>query len=131
MSTSYDCYTGFVPVRFCNSDVVKLVSTLRDIGYSKAEMSDDGARFPVIDGGDCDTPAIAYYFGTRLPPKWCNELVRRLVKEGKISLDFSWHYNSGDGYDEEENPVDWESTLRDCPTLILREVLAQRLENLH
>ena len=129
MSTSYESYDAFVPAQFCDSSVKRLVSKLLDYGYGGVGISDEGARFPVIDGGTCDSPSIAWYYQLRMAPEWCNELVRKLIKENKISLDFSYHYDSGGGYYEEEGLPDWEHTLLDCPTLILREILARRNES--
>ncbi len=140
MSTTYDVYTGFIPARFCDAQVMRMAKELEKSGEAKiligsAGFEDfTGVEFNVAEWLNYDT---GYYdtFTYSLPPKmgqeWREEWpsVDDLVRDNKISLVFLYHIDYGDdGQDRDDVSEDWESVLKDCPTLVLREFLAQRQE---
>lgn len=127
MSTSYNHYVAFIPTKF----VPEIGDEILRLCFGKQlEWSPEGVRFEV-EGyeeeweafEECDYDSDDKFFIIFMT------LMRDLIKNGKISLTFVCHIDLGaDGDYEEIAPVDWEARIENCPTLILRELLAKRLE---
>ena len=135
ISNFNDCYEAFIPNRFCDIQISTLISSLSSVEENAVWVEDDGVRFLVKDGTTCSPTIIKsdMYSVLDSVPKWFHELIGKMISENKISLQFICYYDSQPCYEEfDQNhlPVgDWENALRDCPTLILREILAQRIES--
>ena len=123
MGTRFEQYAAIIPSMFTSKSLVPPLSKfLIEQGLARNEENGD-IHFTVefdwsgyqIQDLPANTP-----FNT--------SLLEHLIDLGEICLIYEWSFDSGDNFDEEEvwDPV---SLAEKIPTLILREVLAKRLES--
>ncbi len=136
MSSSFARYNAIIPVLFIGMpEVQTLIGLLADTGVLEDRGGD--IHFEVED---CDGEALygdaSYYFPS-YESHWLDRstlpLLRRLVDTGKVCLVYSFAWSSGGGWEDDETrrapSMDtFLSLVERIPTLILQEILAQRLE---
>ncbi len=126
MSTSYNQYVAFIPA----SVVLEVGKDILHFCFGKdLEWSREGVTFKV-EGYEEEWEAFEEcdYNSDEKSHMIFMTLMRNLIRDGKISLTFLYHFDSGDDGDSWMDIPDWEGVLESCPTLVLRELLAKRLE---
>ena len=136
MSSSFARYNAIIPVLFIGMpEVQTLIGLLSDTGALEDKGGDIHFEVEDCDGealyGDASyyLPSVDSYGIDRstLP------LLRRLVDTGKVCLLYNFSWSSGGGWEDDETrkvpSMDiFLSLVEGIPTLILQEILAQRLE---
>lgn len=128
MSTSYNHYVAFIPTMFVREIGEEI---LRFCLGKKLEWSQEGVTFEVKgyeEEWEEFEEGEGNYNSDDKPHMIFMTLMRNLIRDGKISLTFLYHFDSGDDGDSWMDIPDWEGVLESCPTLVLRELLAKRLE---
>lgn len=126
MSSTFTRYGAVIPAMFVGIPEAKLLIAFlsekglmrkegQDVHFKVADCDDSGRYYldDLSDEGDDTSSDVA--------------LLQQLVDDGKICLIYESSSSSGD-MDPEEKAVDLVAFAETIPTLILREVLAKRLE---
>lgn len=126
MSSTFTQYAAIIPAMFVGLPEVQLLAAfLSARGLVQKEGGD--LHFRVTD---CDE-SERYYLddlpddGDDMPPEV--SLLQQLIDTGKVCLVYESSWNSG-GEDPMEEVPDVVALAETIPTLVLREILAKRLE---
>jgi|GEM_PF-5887152 len=126
MSSTFTRYGAVIPATFVGiPEAQRLIAFLSEKGLMRKEGQD--VHFKVAD---CDE-SERYYLddlpddGDDAPPEAA--LLQQLIDTGKVCLVYESSWNSG-GEDPMEEVPDVVALAETIPTLVLREILAKRLE---
>ncbi len=125
MSSTFTTHNAIIPAMYVGiPEVQPLIAFLSAQGLIRQDGQDLHFKVEDCDGFGSyyiDLPDV----GDDTPPEIA--LLQQLINDGKICLVYKSSWNSG-GEDPDEAVVDLVAFAETIPTLILREVLAKRLE---
>ncbi len=127
MSSTFTRYGAIIPAMFVGLPEVQLLAAFLSARGLVQKKEGGDLHFKVAD---CDE-SEGYYLddlpddGDDIPPE--ASLLQQLIDTGKVCLVYESSWNSGDEDPEKEVP-DVVALAETIPTLVLREILAKRLD---